>query len=355
MNTTAQTYALLTLTVLLSACGGGGSSGSSSATTSEDPVITIDEPSTTGTPTTVTQSNLQTSSSSDYVVGSAQQQALLLLNNQRGLCGFGLLNQNAALDQATKSHASYLVLNGFTDAHTESNASLPFFTGKTPKIRAIAAGYAFGSLSAQLVTSTDVTASAIEAKRSVQGLLSAPYHLAGMMSGARDVGIALIESADIANAPANRLVFNLLLGTQTGVPQQQGAADQVSTYPCQGVTGTPTGLFNESPSPVADSRNLQTNPVGHPIYVQANLGQTLTVSDFSIKDPAGVAVTAQLTTQATDRHGMLKSNQAFILPLAPLAANTSYQVHVEGLRGLSGSSVPYTVDFSFQTGATNTF
>lgn len=356
MNTTAQPYVLLALTALLSACGGGGSS-SSTSTTTVDPVVKIEETPISGTNSSSNSTALQTTSTSNYVVGSAQQQALSLLNHQRGLCGFGLLNQNAALDQATKQHANYLIFNGLEYGHTESDASLPFFSGLTPKNQATAAGYASNLLSAQLVTSQEITASPEQAVFAVRGLLSAPYHLSGMVSGARDVGMALVQSADIADAPANRLVFNLFLATKTGTAAQQSANDQVLSYPCQGVTGTRTGLFNESPSPVDDSRDLRTNPVGQPIYLQASIGQTLTVSNFSIQDPTGNAVTAQLTTKDTDRHGMLAAHQAFILPLAPLAANTTYHVHVEGLRSKSGSSTPtpYTVDFSFTTGTANSF
>jgi hypothetical protein len=351
MNTTAQPYVLFALTVLLSACGGGSSSSTSTA---ETPVVAVDNSGSTGNTTSSSSAALQTTSTSNYVVGSTQQQALSLLNNQRGLCGFGLLNQNTQLDLATKNHATYLLTNNLNDGHFELNSTAVQFTGKNATTRAIVAGYNRTNrdfLAEQLVTIPDALVLPEHPNYMVRSLLSAPYHLVNMVSGARDVGMALLDSTQVTPAIQIATVFNLLLGVQSGAAQQEGAADQILTYPCQGVTDTLTGLFNESPSPVEDSRDLRTDPVGQPIYIQAKLGQTLTVSAFSLKDPSGGAVLAQLTTSATDRHGLLKANQAFILPLAPLAAQTIYQVHVQGLR----NSTPYTVDFSFKTGVANRF
>lgn len=340
MNTPASIPALLLAltTTLLSACGGGGGGGGS------------------GTPTTPPTDNLQTTSKANYAAGSSEHAALRLLNNARGACGFGLLNQNTQLDQAAVKHAQYLVGEKFNDGHNESVSTSRFFTGATTAERINAAGYRLSFLSAQIVTSTGVAKSTAQAEEAVKSLLSAPYHLSGMISGAREVGIAHVESKDVGNIESpNELVFKMLLATPTGQVLQQAAADRITTYPCQGTTGTRTGLFNESPNPIP-SRDLRTNPIGQPIVVHAALGQTLSNLSFSVKDPSNNVIDAQLLTSSNDPNKLLLGNEAIIMPLAPLSANTTYRVDVAGKRQESGqAAVDFSVSFSFSTGIANTF
>lgn len=340
MNTPTSTRTLiigLTAT-LLSACGGGGGGGSS------------------GTPTPPAADNLQTTSTANYAAGSSEHAALRVLNNARGACGFGLLNQSTKLDQAALNHAKYLVGEKFTDGHSETVSSSSLFTGTTTAERVTATGYALSFLSAQIVTSTGVAKSTAQAEDAVKALLSAPYHLSGMVSGAREVGLAHVESKDVGKIESpNKLVFKMLLATPTGQIVQQSAADRITTYPCQGTTGTRTGLFNESPNPIP-SRDLRVNPIGQPILIHATLGQTLSNLSFSVKDPTNQLIDAQLLTSSNDPNKLLLGNEAIIMPLAPLSANTTYRVDIAGKRQEAGkAAVDFSLNFSFRTGAANTF
>lgn len=329
---------LCILAATLSACGGGGGGGSTPAPNPND------------------TNNLQTTSRANYAIGSSQHAALRMLNDARGLCGFGLLNQNTTLDQAALNHAKYLVGEKFDDGHSETVTASGFFTGATTADRVRQVGYDRGLLSAQIVSTTGVAKSAGQAEEAVKSLLSAPYHLSGMMSGAREVGIAHVESSDVGQSPTpNRLAFKMLLATQASQTIQQSAINQITTYPCQGVTGTRTALFDESPNPIP-SRNLKDDPIGQPILIHATIGQTLSDLSFSIKNPTNQLITAQLLTRSNDPNRLLLSNEAIIMPLAPLAANTTYRVEIAGQRQESGkAAVDFNLNFSFTTGAANTF
>lgn len=333
--------ALLTvLTSLLAACGGGGGGGGSN----------------TPAPPNPTTDNLQTTSTANYPVGSSQHAALRTLNNARGACGFGLLNQNTKLDQAALKHAKYLVATKFDDGHNETVTTSPFFSGATTAERVTNAGYNTGFLSAQIVSTTGVAKDTTQAEDAVKSLLSAPYHLSSMMSGAREVGIAHVESSDVGKTVSpNQIAFKMLLATQSGQTLQQSAVTQISTYPCQGVTGVRTALFDESPNPIP-SRDLRTNPIGQPILIHATLDQTLSNLSFTIKDPTNQVLDAQLLTSSNDPHQLLLDNEAIIMPLAPLSANTTYRVDIAGKRQeLGKAAVDFTVGFSFSTGEANTF
>ncbi|MEY4515704.1 MAG: hypothetical protein RL180_50 [Pseudomonadota bacterium] len=355
-----QLLCVSALSSSLLACGGGGSGGTSGTTTV--------------TPNPMTQT-LQTNPTANYAQDSVQRTVFSLINAQRSQCHFGTLNQHVALDLAATNHAKYLVFNGFSTAHDEV-AGQPLFTGLTPQAQALSAGYSANpdAFSAQLVTVSDLIPNSdaaqlaawktSQAEQSVRSLLSAPYHLSGMMVGARELGIAQVLSTDVPNAPANRLAFNLFLASATGAGIQQAPDTQVSSYPCAGVTGTQTGLFNENPNPIPNASGSSSLSAGQPVLIHAPVGQVLTISDYVMTNANDVAVTAALLTHANPQHNpsgfpadanaQLASNEAVILPLAPLTANTTYHVVVNGTRKAgTASPVAFQLDFRFTTGSGN--
>jgi uncharacterized protein YkwD len=337
------------LSVLLSACGGGGGS------TAGSPSQTIPSVST-----------LQTTTQSNYPPSSVAHTVLSLINNERGQCHFGLLNQSTALDTASSHHAQYVVFNGFALGHEEATEQ-PFFSGLKSADQVKAAGYTFSTLNAQLVTIQNIASTVdqhVEATQAVRSLLSAPYHLSGMMFGARDIGMAQLRSVDVPNAPADRLVFNLFLGSAFGVMPQQGPDDQMSSYPCAGATGTQTGLFNENPNPIPNAASTTSLSAGQPVLIHAPMGQVLTVSAYKITDATGVEVSSALLTHANPQHNpnhftadpnaQIAANEVVLLPLIPLAPNTQYHVVVSGTRkNGTAAAVDVQLDFSFTTGSGN--
>jgi uncharacterized protein YkwD len=331
---------IATITTLVSACGGGSGSGAGSTSPTPD----ID--------------NLQTTVTENYPSTSNQQRALDTLNRVRKQCGFGLLNQNDKLDQAALRHAQYLVAEQTSD-HQELNDKSPFFTAKDTVDRVKATGYSANALSAQIVTSTGAVSNLDHAADAVLTLLSAPYHLIGMMSGAREVGIAQVESKDVGqsvDATNNHVAFKMLLATPTPQSPQQQASNQIITYPCEGVTNAKTALFNETPNPIA-GRDLDQQPIGQPILVKATTGQTISVARAEIArvSTPTTLVPVQILTKTNDPNAALqlvKSNEAIVMPLMCLDANTAYHVKLEGQRQVSSGAAPvaFEINFNFTTG-----
>lgn len=326
-------YKLVTLALcsglLLAGCGGGGGGGSTSVSSGGS-----SGGGGTGGGTGGGSSNLdtrQTTFSNSYAAGSVERLALDVLNAERGFCGFGVLQPNAKLDTASKNHAAYLVTNNKT-GHDEI-AGLAGFTGIDAAAQTKAAGYTFKSaLVAQVVTSTGVAFSTEQGVAAVRSLLSAPYHLTGMMSGAREVGLGRAAMAD-------RLAFNLFLASASTL--QAAPSNTVLTYPCQGSSNTLTGLFNETPNPIPNAAGSSSLSAGQPILIQVGAGQLLTIDSAVLSENvSGAVVSTGLLTEAKPQHdpsnlfaddptAKFAVNQAVILPLAR-TAQSQY--------GLSGAS-----------------
>ena len=327
------------LTGLLVACGGGGGGAGTTVTPAPtDPFI----------PSTISVATVLPT----YPGGSEELAAYTMLNNARTTCGFGGLNQNAQLDAASQNHNNYLALNNMV-GHFETSG-LPGFTGVTAQERAIAAGY-----SEQLSYDENLSYTSYESKigygqAGMRRLLSAPYHLSGLVDLHREVGINVTSSgptgsgADVivsgSFAPAVRLAVSL--SSRSAFPVQRQSSTDVLTYPCAGITGTAYQLTGEDPNPVTP-RNLATNPIGQPILVQVLLGRTLVITSATVTGPSGAVALLPVMTQANDPNGRLNSNTAVIMPDLPLQPNTSYSVVING----TNNGAAFTRSFSFSTGS----
>lgn len=331
----------------LAACGGGGSSSTgTSGVAVSNPVFTPALP-TVGNIVTTFQTAL-------YGVASEEAKAFTLLNAERSQCGFGTLAQNAALDKAALAHANWQIANN-TAGHIES-AGTPYFTGVNPIDRLTAAGYSSvandvsedisgpGGSNTKVNVGTDA----------IRGLLNAPYHMASLMTGFREVGLSIRAAADIGLVfGGNTMVAELGFKPADG-PQVLGASD-VKTYPCDGSTSIVPNLRNETPNPVP-GRDLAKNPLGSSVYVAVTNANSLSITSSSMINVAtGAAVTLRPTlTAANDPNAVdgggyyFSANQAIITADAPLAPFTKYQVTING----TNNGVSFSRTFSFTTGAT---
>lgn len=265
--------------------------------------------------------------------------AFNLINAERNTCGFGLLTQNAALDAAARAHAAYAPVSGAAgdDAHVEV-AGRTGFTGVTPTARAAAQGYS-GSAGEVFAIGNGATATHL--------LLSAPYHLRGLMDGYRDIGIGMSTSST-PDFP----YFVGDLGIPAGAGMQQLGSSDIATYPCNGVTGVNFQLRGESPNPVP-GRNLSTNPIGTPILIKVRDGNSLTITStamINVANGAGVALRAPVGAandpNKVNNVSYFKASEAYIAPDAPLAKGTLYQVTVTG----TNNGTAFSRTFSFTTG-----
>jgi hypothetical protein len=324
-------------TTLLVACGGGGGGGSG-----------ISNPPAAGNPSTAIVSTAAPVASS---YSGEELAAFNAFNIARNGCGFGVLLQNAAIDRAALNHVGWMVANN-SFSHSEI-AATPGFTGVDLGARLSAAGYAGWVSYGEVLTAQTGGSKTGFGLFGARTLLSAPYHLMGLMQGNREIGISVKSSgplgsgADITSA-TTRLWFAADMAANSSlVPQAQGAAD-VLTYPCQGVTNTARQLTNESPNPIP-ARDLALNPIGQPVFVQLLAGRTLVINTATMATTAGniPVANAAILTAATDPNAELTGNQAIIIPNTPLAANTQYTVTLQG----SNNGTAFQKIFTFSTGS----
>jgi uncharacterized protein YkwD len=339
---------LLALASLLSACGGGSDGGSAlpavppaqaAAPASPNPSLII----TPGAPPT-------------YAPGSEELAAFSLLNAERGRCGFGLLAANAPLDAAARAHADYLIINSLNSHLENASQFAEGFTGTEPAARARAQGYTdLGGVTDEFAFFTSSRPPL--SKRGigvlgVRGLLNAPYHLNGLMSGYRDVGIAVRSKEDTGKGQEGVFVQVNAAFTASAGPQLLGISD-VQTYPCEGTTGVNRQLTNETPNPVP-GRDLRTAPLGSTGYIAVREGNRLTITSAAMTRAAtGEAVALRTpVTAANDPYGPCLTgcfgpHQAYVVPDAPLLSDTAYTVMLSG----TNNGTAFSRSFTFSTGS----
>ena len=338
----------LALVALLSSCGGGDDGGAPAASAAPAQAAVPDSPN----PSIVAS----LPGSPSHPPGSEELAAFNLLNAERGRCGFGLLADNVPLNAAARAHADYLIINGVS-SHLEDQTRYPEgFTGTDPAARVKAQGYLdAGGVADEFAlfsTSGPVLPKQGLGELGVRGLLNAPYHLNGLMSGYRDVGLAVRTNADTGKGARVAVVqINAAYQASAG-PQQLGSSD-VQTYPCQGTTGVNRQLTNESPNPVP-GRDLRASPLGTSIYIAVREGNRLTIGSAAMTlASTGQAVSLRpAVTGANDPYGPCASgcfrpHQAYVVPDAPLQADTAYSVTITG----TNNGQAFSRSFTFTTGS----
>lgn len=333
----------IALAALLAACGGGGSSTG---------VVTPTPTPSVPTPVVVTSNIVTSVPTATYAAGSEELAAFALLNAERSHCGFGVLAQNTALDTAAKAHADWSLINNYY-GHFEDSTVVNGFTGVTPQNRATAAGYSSLSVTETLVGATGQPSVIGLGVNSVRELMAAPYHLFGMMSPYKDLGISVRSRSSVtplvANGLSNTAVYDF--GVATGADYQTADATTVSTYPCDGVTGVKPSMKGEFPNPVP-GRDLAANPLGQSMLVTVRRGQTLVINSASLINTAtGASVTLRApVTASNDPNNVLAAYgnyMGYVAPDAALDANTSYQATISG----TNDGAAFSRTFTFTTGS----
>lgn len=322
---------------MLSACGGGGGSDSPGLPASNSPVLVT-------------------------TAAAVEEDAVAFqrLNAERASCGFGTLARNASLDAAAKAHADYQAFHGIVD-HLENASTMPVgFSGTLPSDRVLAKGYAprladIGPVADEITALLGTSDKTGMGESGVRALLNAPYHLRGLMSGYRDVGLAVRGSTDVGSSkPSVYLQINAAYLRSAG--EQPFPAAEVRTYPCEGVTGVNYRLTNESPNPVPN-RDLAVNPLGSSVYVTVRPGNTLVVSSatFTQVSTGQTVVTRAPIGGRNDpvnpngrcAEGCFTTSEAYVAADAPLQPNTAYRVNLVG----SNNGAAFTRQFTFTTGS----
>lgn len=314
--------ALSTLALsVLAGCGGAGSDTGVSAAAST--VASV--PASTSSFDTTTYPSAPLSSGNVAIDGRAW------INYRRAQIGMPQLVQNALVDAAAQHHSDYQRLND-TITHTEISGKNGF-TGVALDARLASVGlnltrngYAYG----EVISATTNTSGFFMAEQ----LITAIYHRFVIFEPVfKEIGTGS------GTTSRNYTYFTADFIANNGYGPGLGRGRLVS-WPTNGQTAVMPNFFSnqEEPDPIA---NL--DEVGYPVSVHADISAVVTVNSFTIRPRNGAALQVKLLQHATDANTPLSA--AAIIPLAPLAAATVYDVNFSG----SADGVAVTMSWSFTT------
>jgi len=303
----------------LAACGGGGSSNDGPAPAAP-PTGNQPDPNQPVIPNPLTPSPPVTDTptpGAPAVTGNIATDGREWLNFRRAQVGLSTLNRNTTIDAAAQGHSDYQRLNN-TITHDQLGGR-PGFTGVSVGDRLTAAGYVFNTSAARAYGEVISATSSGTGQYMAEELITAIYHRFVIFEPVfKEIGTGAATSTSgrsyfTANFTANN-------GYGTGL-----ARGQVAVWPFDAQTAVPRNFFSdtESPDPVPDR-----NEVGYPISVHANINVPVTVTSFTVRPRGGAELTTRLLSNANDTHTGRSS--AAIVPLAPLAAGTTYDVTFTG-------------------------
>lgn len=242
------------------------------------------------------------------------------LNDLRSAVGAPATREDARVDAAAEDHADYLSLNGIV-GHYETASALGY-TGYSPKDRLAAQGYAATFVS-------EVAASYSGWQNAMTELWAAPYHRLGMMHPHNVVAGWGHSSVNGREDTVGDFVYDF-----------GSAAPSVVRSPAAGQTGIPTSWSgSESPNPLPAG---VARPVGYPIMLVESGARTTVLRGASLTRASdGANVTLYVAPQ------QFESDYAVVIPQAPLAAGTTYQVRMD----LTVAGQPTTEAWAFTTSA----
>ncbi|MFT5097583.1 MULTISPECIES: CAP domain-containing protein [Psychrobacter] len=383
--------AVIFLTAFLTACGGsGGSGGDSDGSTNN----TTPKP----TPPVASPDDTSTDKPNDQTDNEAK--AALIANNTFSLartsCGLSGLSADTALDNVAIQHAKYIkhvfanstptafsphYENKIADIANVTGDNNPFFSGVSFTDRLLQANYGnaqYGvteniAQSVYYSSAGNIIGSDIVAGAMAKSLLAAPYHLRSLMlPGSSLTGTGMVTYKPYGKDTTNNQGYILVNHASATKASKDNTVAGIFTYPCQGVSGTVTALYNETPNPVKGTgRDLRADPIGQPIYVSMPAAQTIKLSNIKFHDvQRNIDVPTELLDYGQDPHKNtvyeLPANEAFILPITDNLKSCKITTKKDqncGLHGESEYRVSFDVlvdnrtlkqqSFSFSTGKVN--
>lgn len=356
----ALTALSIAAALALSACGGGGGSSTPASTT---------QGSTPAGGATGSAGNLQTTvPATSFTSGTMQAAFFSQLNGYRTAMGVGLLKQDTLLDTSAAAHALYLV-NNFangsinTVTHNEVSTNVNYYEA-TPLSRARKAGVpATEWVGENAAVQLNQATGAANASDCFNQYVNTLYHSVALTANQETIGIGfqtnnsqgtygcVLDFGETTNVVGNPVDNGFY--TDGG---QQMATSSIAHSPISNETNVARAMVAEQPNPAPD---LATP--GRPIYVRVNIsnaGDQLTVSSFTLTAANGTSVPARIIVPASamtgstgataDVNNELTTGVVALLPLAPLAANTTYTANFSGQR--NGQPIT-TQPWSFTTGS----
>lgn len=237
-------------------------------------------------------------------------------NENRELMGMALVARNPAIDAAAQGHSKYQARNNVI-THDQTSGK-PDFTGVDVLDRLTLAKYQFApgkSAYGEVIAKTGYTDGATAA----DALITAIYHRFVIFEPMyKEAG------AGATSAESGYTYFTTDFTASNGLGQGLDV-DNFTVYPVDGQKNLPNNFFSDSeePDPVPNQ-----NEVGYPISVHADIIRKITVQSFTVRPRGGAPLSAQLLTSTSDTN--TPNSAASIIPLAPLTANTTYDVAFSG-------------------------
>lgn len=287
--------------LLLSACGGGGGDGNGAGNDNAQQQVAE---------TIVREPNAPQAS------GDAGTDGINWFNFRRQQAGLPALQRNGQIDNAAQGHSDYQKINNVI-SHVQTPGK-PGFTGETLADRLKAAGYQFTGSSGFAYGEVIASTGNPSGSDAAEDLIAAIYHRFVIFEPRfKEIGSGAATATD-------GTVYFTTNFTANGLDAGIGIGELV-IYPVANQQRVARNFFsdNESPDPVPDR-----NEVGYPISVHANITSTVTVQSFTVRPRGGATLPAQLLVRASDPQ--TPASVAAIVPLAPLAAATVYDVQFSG-------------------------
>ena len=293
---------------LLAACGGGNGSN----------------------PTVSPPLNLAQEAGAPAFTGNTALDGFNWINYRRIQAGLPKLTENSLIDAAAQGHSNYQKINN-TITHDEISSNSGF-TGAQLVDRLNAAGYLLkGEYAAGevIAAATDTSGFVLS-----EQLITAIYHRFVIFEPAfKEIGTG---AATIAGG-YTYFTADFAANNGYGPGLRRG---NIVVYPVDKQTRVATSFSTnqETPDPVANQ-----DLTGYPISVHANISAILNVSTFTVRPHGGSDLTVKMLISAQDPETPVSA--AAIIPLAVLAASTTYDVAFSG----SVDGVPVTRSWSFTT------
>ena len=354
-RTSVVTSSSLLLTLALTACGGGGGGGGGSSPGAA-PVAVTPAPGPAPAPAPAASSVVQDpppapappasaasqpSPGSDVACApgdapSTRSAAFSFVNVVRSVLGLSQLVRLPAFDGTAQAHAQYVVANDGTGV--AESPGLPCFSGADLVQRLAGAGIVAAELPGVRARGEIVvgfiapTGSELQPWDIVNNTL---HNLYGRMflldPRAEQVGLGF-------SARPGGLQRAMVLDT-AALPGAAAPTEVWAVWPRDGTTGLPARMSPSNMKPL-DAGITE----GYPVSVHATA--SVQVSRFVITNASdGTPVAATVLTHANDRNGFLTEGEAAVVPIAPLAAGTTYRVELDG----SAGATPLHLSWSFTT------
>jgi uncharacterized protein YkwD len=327
MHRARQIALAITAAWALVACGGGGGGGSTAGVGTNTGNGTSG-----GSPSTGFSGQ---DGSAPVATNNIATDGLNWINYRRSQVGMPALTHSGVIDIAAQGHSDYQRIND-TVTHVQT-AGKTGFTGEQLADRLRAAGYTFGFPNAigEVISATNNGSGFYMAEE----LITAIYHRFVIFEPVfQEIGTGAATTTAGYNYFTADFVTNN--GYGNGI-----AAGTIVTWPLNGQTKVPPNFFSdyEEPDPVPTPG---VNEVGYPVSVHTNLTRKLTVQAFTIRQHGASAdLSTRLLVQGQDPQMATNQSAAAIVPLAPLAAATTYDVTFSG--AIDGT--PITRTWSFTT------